>query len=95
MPIDYVAVLKQNNLPSVELTQESKGNPEAQKYSMYSFSAHFAKVYVHPLTGQVKIKKIVACVDAGKIVNHKTASSQMIGGAVGGYRHGHDRRSCF
>jgi xanthine dehydrogenase YagR molybdenum-binding subunit len=83
-PIDYVAVLKQNNMPLVELTQESKGNPEAQKYSMYSFSAHFAKVHVHPLTGQVKIKKIVACVDAGKIVNHKTASSQMIGGAVGG-----------
>ena len=83
-PIDYAALLKQNNMPWVELTQESKGNPEAQKYSMYSFSAHFAKVHVHPLTGQVKIKKIVACVDAGKIVNHKTASSQMIGGAVGG-----------
>lgn len=83
-PIDYVDVLKQNNLPSLELTLESKGNPEAGKYSMYSFSAHFAKVLVHPLTGQVKIKKIVACVDAGKIVNHKTASSQMIGGAIGG-----------
>jgi len=26
----------------------------------------------------------VATVDAGKIVNHKTAASQMIGGAVGG-----------
>src|SRR3984893_3809297 len=36
------------------------------------------------LTGVVKIKKLVAVVDAGKIVNHKTASSQMIGGAVGG-----------
>ena len=82
--IDYVAVMKQNNLPSLELTQESKGGPDAQKYSMYSFSAHFAEVRVHPLTGVVKIKKIVACVDAGKIVNHKTARSQMIGGAVGG-----------
>jgi xanthine dehydrogenase YagR molybdenum-binding subunit len=51
---------------------------------MYSFSAHFAQVYVHPLTGAVKIKKVVAVVDAGKIVNHKTASSQMIGGTVGG-----------
>ena len=83
-PIDYANILKQHNLPVLELTQESKGNPEAQKYSMYSFSAHFAKVYVHPLTGVVKIKNIVACVDAGKIVNHKTARSQMIGGAVGG-----------
>jgi xanthine dehydrogenase YagR molybdenum-binding subunit len=82
--IDYAGILKQNNLPYIELTQESKGGPDAQKYSMYSFSAHFAQVHVHPLTGQVKIKKVVACVDSGKIVNHKTASSQMIGGAVGG-----------
>jgi len=51
---------------------------------MYSFSAHFVKVHVHPLTGVVKIKNLVAVVDAGKIVNQKTAASQMKGGAVGG-----------
>ncbi|HTL06782.1 MAG TPA: xanthine dehydrogenase family protein molybdopterin-binding subunit [Chitinophagaceae bacterium] len=82
--IDYATVLKQLQLPELELTQESQGAEEGKKYSMYSFSAHFAQVYVHPLTGVVKIKKVVAVVDAGKIVNHKTASSQMIGGAVGG-----------
>jgi xanthine dehydrogenase YagR molybdenum-binding subunit len=82
--INYTAVLQQNNLPFVELTQESQASDEAKKYSMYSFSAHFAKVYVHPLTGVVKVKRLVAVVDGGKIVNHKTASSQMIGGAVGG-----------
>jgi xanthine dehydrogenase YagR molybdenum-binding subunit len=32
----------------------------------------------------VKIKNLIAVVDAGKIVNHKTAASQMKGGAVGG-----------
>jgi xanthine dehydrogenase YagR molybdenum-binding subunit len=82
--IDYAKVLSQNNLPFLEITQESNPNEDAKKYSMYSFSAHFAQVYVHPLTGAVKIKKVVAVVDAGKIVNHKTASSQMIGGTVGG-----------
>jgi len=82
--IDYEAVLQKLNLPILEITQESQSNEEAKKYSMYSFSAHFAQVYVHPLTGVVKIKKVVATVDAGKIVNLKTASSQMIGGAVGG-----------
>ena len=68
----------------LELTQDSQGGEEAKKYSMYSFSAHFAQVYVHPLTGVVKVKKMVAVVDGGTIVSHKTASSQMIGGAVGG-----------
>jgi xanthine dehydrogenase YagR molybdenum-binding subunit len=83
-PIDYVAVLQQHNLPFLELTQESQGKEDAKKYSSYSFSAHFAQVRVHALTGQIKVAKLVAVVDAGKIVNHKTASSQMIGGAVGG-----------
>ena len=82
--IDYNNILKQHNLPLLEITQESKGSEIAQKYSMYSFSSHFAQVYVHPLTGMIKVKKVVAVVDAGKIVNLKTASSQMIGGAVGG-----------
>ena len=82
--IDYSNILKQHGLPLLELTQDSQASDEAKKYSMYSFSAHFAQVYVHPLTGVVKVKKLVAVVDGGKIVSHKTASSQMIGGAVGG-----------
>jgi xanthine dehydrogenase YagR molybdenum-binding subunit len=83
-PIDYAAVLKQHNLPFFELTEESQSSQQAKNYSMYSFSAHFAKVNVHPLTGAVKVRKLIAVVDAGRIVSYKTASSQMIGGAVGG-----------
>jgi xanthine dehydrogenase YagR molybdenum-binding subunit len=83
-PIDYSTILTQHNLPMLELTQESHAGDDAKNYSMYSFSAHFAQVAVHPLTGQVKVRKLVAVVDGGKIVNHKTAGSQMIGGAVGG-----------
>lgn len=82
--IDYTAVLKQQNLPYLEVSKGSESGSNAKNYSMYSFSAHFAKVYVHPLTGVVKIKSLIAVVDAGKIVNHKTAASQMKGGAVGG-----------
>ncbi|HEV3326839.1 MAG TPA: xanthine dehydrogenase family protein molybdopterin-binding subunit [Puia sp.] len=83
-PIDYTGILQKLNLPVLELTQDSQAGEDAKNYSMYSFSAHFAQVYVHPLTGVVKVKKLVAVVDGGKIVSHKTASSQMIGGAVGG-----------
>jgi len=82
--IDYVRVLKEHGLPELELSVESKPDAEAQKYSSYSFSAHFAKVAVHPLTGQVRVRQLIAVVDAGKVISHKTASSQMIGGAVGG-----------
>lgn len=83
-PLDYAALLQKNSLPFLEVTEASQSSEQARNYSMYSFSAHFAKVHVHPLTGVVKVQRLIACVDAGKIVSYKTASSQMIGGAVGG-----------
>ncbi|HYF32684.1 MAG TPA: xanthine dehydrogenase family protein molybdopterin-binding subunit [Chitinophagaceae bacterium] len=82
--ISYTDFLQQSGLPSVEVTQESRANAQAQQYSMYSFSVHFSKVHVHPATGVVKVKQVVTVADAGKIVSEKTAASQMIGGVVGG-----------
>ncbi|MBD0289598.1 MAG: xanthine dehydrogenase family protein molybdopterin-binding subunit, partial [Flavisolibacter sp.] len=80
--VTYSDLLKQNGLPALEITKESKG--QQQPYSMYSFSVHFVKLRVHPATGRIKIDHVVSCADAGTIVSPKTAESQMIGGAVGG-----------
>jgi xanthine dehydrogenase YagR molybdenum-binding subunit len=82
MKMTYANLLKQNNLPALELTKESNG--KQQPYSMRSFSVHFVKLRVHPPTGRVKIDHVVSCADAGTIVSAKTAESQMKGGAVGG-----------
>lgn len=83
--MSYQDLFKQNNITELELTKESRGGgPDADKYSMYSFSVHFVKLQVHPATGRVRINQVVTCADAGTIVNEKTAASQMIGGAVGG-----------
>ncbi|MDB5249178.1 MAG: aldehyde oxidase [Segetibacter sp.] len=75
---------KQNNLQEMEVTEESKPGQEANKYSKYSFSVHFAEVHVHPKTGQVRVKKVVTGADAGTIISWKTAANQMIGGVTGG-----------
>ncbi|QNF31388.1 xanthine dehydrogenase family protein molybdopterin-binding subunit (plasmid) [Adhaeribacter swui] len=80
--ITYNELFRQNNLKTLELTKESKG--QEQPYSMYSFSMHFVKLRVHPATGRIKIDHVVSCADAGTIISPKTAASQMIGGAVGG-----------
>ena len=77
-------LFQQNNVKKIETTQESKPGENGKKYSMNAFSMHFAMVHVHPFTGQVRVKKIVCCADAGTIVSPKTAESQMIGGATGG-----------
>jgi xanthine dehydrogenase YagR molybdenum-binding subunit len=83
--ISYTDLFKQNNLPGLEITKESKGDgPEQKKYSMHSFSTHFVKLRVHPATGIIHIDHVVSCADAGTIVSPKTAASQMIGGGVGG-----------
>lgn len=83
--LSFADLRKANNGQDVEVTIESKSDGSArQKYSMYSFSVHFAEVRVHALTGEVRVTKMVSCADAGTIVNQKTAGSQMIGGAIGG-----------
>jgi len=80
----YADLLKEQNMPEVEVMVEAKPDEERKNYSMYSFSVHFVEVHVHPVTGVVRVNKIVSCADAGTIVNEKTAGNQMIGGAVGG-----------
>ncbi|GAA4055129.1 xanthine dehydrogenase family protein molybdopterin-binding subunit [Hymenobacter glaciei] len=79
---NYADLVKQAGGTAV--TVESKAGSDGQKYSMYSFSVHFAEVRVHPLTGEVRVSKLVSCADAGTIINEKTAGNQMKGGAVGG-----------
>ncbi|RWY47988.1 xanthine dehydrogenase family protein molybdopterin-binding subunit [Mucilaginibacter gilvus] len=81
---DYVKILKDNNLPSLEVLTKSAPGPDNQKYSMQSWSVHFVKVLVHPATGVVKIDKVACVADCGKIISPKTARSQVVGGAIGG-----------
>jgi xanthine dehydrogenase YagR molybdenum-binding subunit len=82
--ITYIDLLKQNGLSQIEATEESKGNDEMKKYSAYSYSVHFVKVLVDPMTGVVHIDRVVTVADSGKVISEKTAASQMIGGVTGG-----------
>ena len=82
--IPYEEVLRIQQLPELQVTATSQPGNERQKYSMYSFSVHFAKVHVDPATGVVRVKHVVSVADAGTVVNAKTSRSQMIGGVVGG-----------
>ncbi|MFZ1305581.1 MAG: molybdopterin cofactor-binding domain-containing protein, partial [Ferruginibacter sp.] len=83
--ISYTDILKAANKPEIEVVKESgRATAEAQKYAMNSFSVHFVKLHVHPVTGVIKLQQIVSVADAGKIIAENTARSQMVGGAVGG-----------
>jgi xanthine dehydrogenase YagR molybdenum-binding subunit len=51
---------------------------------MYAYGAVFAEVAVDEALGFVRVRRIYACYDAGRVVNPKLAHSQAIGGMVGG-----------
>src|SRR4029077_3142504 len=52
--------------------------------AIFSFSAVFAEVRVHPDLGLVCLRRFVGAYDAGRIINPKTARSQAIGGIIWG-----------
>ncbi|RDV12017.1 xanthine dehydrogenase family protein molybdopterin-binding subunit [Pontibacter diazotrophicus] len=82
--LSYGEILKQQNLPQLEVIKESEGGPLLDEYSSKSFCANFVEVRVHAATGEVRINKVVSAVDAGKIMNYKTAESQVYGSVVWG-----------
>lgn len=77
-------LLKRNGGKPLEEMQESKAGEEQRKYSMYGFGAIFAEVRVDEALGEVRVARLLSAVAAGKIVNQKTARSQMLGGMIWG-----------
>jgi xanthine dehydrogenase YagR molybdenum-binding subunit len=53
-------------------------------YAHDAFGAHFAEVAVHRDTGEVRVRRMLGVFAAGRILNAKTARSQMIGGMIWG-----------
>ncbi len=83
--IGFTDLLIRANKPVLEVVKDSaRAAAEAQKYAMNSFSVHFVKLQVHPVTGVIHLKHIVSTADAGKIIAYNPARSQMVGGVVGG-----------
>ncbi|MFC6203442.1 molybdopterin cofactor-binding domain-containing protein [Psychrobacter urativorans] len=55
-----------------------------KSYRQASFGANFAEVAVHRVTGEIRVKRMTGAFAAGRILNHKTATSQCYGGMVFG-----------
>jgi CO/xanthine dehydrogenase Mo-binding subunit len=48
------------------------------------YAAHFVEVHVDPDLGTVRVARVVSAIDGGRILNPKTARSQIIGGIAMG-----------
>jgi xanthine dehydrogenase YagR molybdenum-binding subunit len=80
----YAAILKRNNLKMVEASFDAKFDAADKKHSMHSFGAQFAEVRVDPDLGQIRVTRFVGAFGTGRIMNMKTAQSQIIGGMTMG-----------
>lgn len=58
---------------------EGASGPVTSDYSMYSFGAQFCEVKVDPNLGSARVTRYVGSFGAGRIINQKTAQSQLIG----------------
>ena len=56
--------------------------PNPDEKAINTFGAHFAEVEVNVETGQVRVRRIVAAHDIGRVVNPMTATSQVYGGVL-------------
>jgi xanthine dehydrogenase YagR molybdenum-binding subunit len=82
----YADILGRHELN--ELTAEAEATPPSQENAQLArsgpFAAKFVEVRVDEDLGVIRVTRVTSVVDAGRILNEKTAQSQIVGGTVGG-----------
>ncbi|MEH1834125.1 MAG: xanthine dehydrogenase family protein molybdopterin-binding subunit [Nostoc sp.] len=80
----YQAILARHGMKMIEARADAKLGEEQKKFSMHAFGAQFAEVRVEPDLGEVRVTRWVGTFGVGRILNAKTANSQLIGGIIYG-----------
>jgi xanthine dehydrogenase YagR molybdenum-binding subunit len=82
--ISFVEVMSRNKRGAIEVEASTSAAPKRAKYGCYSHSAVFAEVHVDEDLGTIRVARVVTAVTPGRVINPKTARSQVIGGIVWG-----------
>lgn len=77
-------LMSAGNLNEFTAEMTEKPSEESKKYAHFSFGANFCEVAVDEDLGIVRVRRFLMAAAAGKILNPKTAASQVIGGIVWG-----------
>ncbi|MFI9833280.1 xanthine dehydrogenase family protein molybdopterin-binding subunit [Streptomyces sp. NPDC051913] len=79
----YKSLLRRNQRDRLEASS-SFDPPRGERRSISAYSAVFAEVAVDATLGLVRVRRMLAVYDAGRIISPKLADSQALGGMVGG-----------
>jgi xanthine dehydrogenase YagR molybdenum-binding subunit len=78
-------VMRRSGKEKIEEEVSSSPNMlEQSKYSMNSHSAIFVEVKIDEELGTIHVTRVVSAIAGGRVINPKTARSQIIGGVVWG-----------
>ncbi|CAG4921601.1 xanthine dehydrogenase family protein molybdopterin-binding subunit [Paraburkholderia saeva] len=78
------AILARAGGQPIEAQASVKPGDEKQKFSFHSFGAVFAEVHVDADLGTIRVARITSVYGVGRLLNAKTAHSQLMGGIVWG-----------
>jgi len=82
--VSFGDAMAQGKLTTIEEEASTGPTPKQEKYGRYAHSAVFAEVRVDEDLCTIQVPRIVSAVAAGRILNPKTAHSQIMGGIVWG-----------
>lgn len=71
-------------LDNIQIVGHGSRNPHTNEYEIRTFGAQFAEVLVDIETGEIRVERVVASHDSGRILNPLTVSSQIEGGVLQG-----------
>ncbi|MCI2419817.1 xanthine dehydrogenase family protein molybdopterin-binding subunit [Saccharopolyspora sp. K220] len=94
----YAGILARHDLDELAVVGEKTPNPQADGTTMVpagAFAAQFAEVRVHEDLGILRVARLVSAVDAGRLLNEKTARSQVAGAVVMGIGMAHLEETTF
>ncbi|SDH52593.1 xanthine dehydrogenase YagR molybdenum-binding subunit [Pseudomonas flavescens] len=69
---------------SLEVEVQAQPGKQRERYASATHSAVFVEVEVDEALGSVRVTRVVSVIAAGRVINAKTARSQILGGVVWG-----------
>jgi len=82
--VAFTDAMRAGGLTAIDEETSTEASPRRKDASCYSHSAVFAEVHVDEDLGTIQVHRVVSAVAAGRVMNPRTARSQVIGGIVWG-----------
>ena len=91
--VSLIEAMRSGGLGAIEEKAPAEHTPNEMQYSHYTHSAVFAEVKIDQDLGVIRVTRVVSAVAGGRILNLKTAHSQILGSIVMGIGSGLEEES--